>query len=353
MRAGSGSAPRCGSFTYTLTIRNDGQLRATDVRVVQALPPHTTFLSASAPGGTVTQSGGTVTISYPSLEVGYCNRRDIAVTVAVTSGALVGGVLGSTSYATSSTSALEVVYDNFAGAVATVIAGSDTVVPTIACQQNIAVANTSASGAVVNYALPAASDNCSTPTVQCTPQPGSTFAVGTTPVTCTARDAANNQSPPCTFTVTVSLEQPGWKWCHKCEGLFYGPQQAVSRCPEDGGTHDGTYSWDYSLFHTQAQFSGQADWKWCHKCKGLFYGPQQPFSRCPATGTHDGTYSWSYYLPSQQTGSSVPFTTQEQWRWCHKCRGLFYGPHAALSFCPATGRHEVGGSWNYKLKANI
>jgi hypothetical protein len=43
-----------------------------------------------------------------------------------------------------------------------------------------------------------------------------------------------------------AITQDGWRWCHKCEGLFYGPRQALSVCPA-GGAHDGSLSGNYSL----------------------------------------------------------------------------------------------------------
>lgn len=40
--------------------------------------------------------------------------------------------------------------------------------------------------------------------------------------------------------------QEGWDWCKKCQGLFYGPNQAQSVCPA-GETHDGSGSYNYPL----------------------------------------------------------------------------------------------------------
>lgn len=40
--------------------------------------------------------------------------------------------------------------------------------------------------------------------------------------------------------------QQNWHWCHKCQGLFYGPNQAKSVCPA-GETHDGSNSFNYPL----------------------------------------------------------------------------------------------------------
>ena len=55
----------------------------------------------------------------------------------------------------------------------------------------------------VNFATPLASDNCGVPTVSTTPASGSSFKLGTTPVHCTATDAAGNTNN-CTFNVTVT-----------------------------------------------------------------------------------------------------------------------------------------------------
>lgn len=82
---------------------------------------------------------------------------------------------------------------------------TDTQSPTLgACPANI---TNQAAGAncmaTVVYTPPTASDNCGTPTVTCTPPSGSSFPLGTTTVSCVAKDAANNMSSSCSFTVQV------------------------------------------------------------------------------------------------------------------------------------------------------
>jgi uncharacterized repeat protein (TIGR01451 family) len=65
-------------------------------------------------------------------------------------------------------------------------------------------ADAGACTAGVNYQAATATDNCDTVTPSCTPASGTTFAKGTTTVTCSATDSA---TPPntgsCSFTVTV------------------------------------------------------------------------------------------------------------------------------------------------------
>jgi hypothetical protein len=80
---------------------------------------------------------------------------------------------------------------------------TETVPPEITCPGDVfATTEVGAGSAVVTFDAPAASDNCGEPTVVCSPASGSTFATGTTPVTCTATDDAGNTTN-CTFNVTV------------------------------------------------------------------------------------------------------------------------------------------------------
>ena len=76
--------------------------------------------------------------------------------------------------------------------------------PSITCPDDIVTNVPSGVTKVnVNFATPLASDNCGVPTVSCTPASGSSFKLGTTPVICTATDAAGNTNN-CTFDITVT-----------------------------------------------------------------------------------------------------------------------------------------------------
>ena len=84
----------------------------------------------------------------------------------------------------------------------------DTTPPVIGAVSNLTVEATSAAGAVVTFALPTATDTVDpSPTVTASPVSGSTFALGTTTVTATAKDASGNTSTA-TFTVTVKDTTP-------------------------------------------------------------------------------------------------------------------------------------------------
>ncbi|MBI3949247.1 MAG: HYR domain-containing protein [Acidobacteria bacterium] len=72
------------------------------------------------------------------------------------------------------------------------------------CPPNLAlIANLGTDCAVGTFPLPTASDNCPGVTRTCSPPSGTCFPLGTTTVTCTARDTSGNTAS-CAFTVMVS-----------------------------------------------------------------------------------------------------------------------------------------------------
>ena len=88
----------------------------------------------------------------------------------------------------------------------TVTVARDTTPPSMVCPASISVTACSASGAVVNYPTPTATDNADfNVAVTCSPASGSVFPLGSTTVTCTATDDCTNRST-CIFTVTVNAD---------------------------------------------------------------------------------------------------------------------------------------------------
>jgi len=79
---------------------------------------------------------------------------------------------------------------------------ADTIVPQINCPGPITAQCTGPSGAQVNFVV-TATDNCDpSPSINCVPASGSTFAHGVTTVHCTATDVSGNVGN-CSFSVTV------------------------------------------------------------------------------------------------------------------------------------------------------
>jgi hypothetical protein len=74
--------------------------------------------------------------------------------------------------------------------------------PTVTVPRDMVVPAAGPDGAVVTWKVTVDDDEDPAPTVACVPKSGSVFAIGTTTVTCTGRDASGNQAVA-TFTVTV------------------------------------------------------------------------------------------------------------------------------------------------------
>ena len=81
---------------------------------------------------------------------------------------------------------------------------NDTQAPVITCPSDlVAAASVGQCSVPVTFSV-GATDNCGTPIVICVPPSGSSFAIGTNHVTCTATDGSGN-SNPCGFNIVVLL----------------------------------------------------------------------------------------------------------------------------------------------------
>ena len=156
----------------------------------------------------------------------------------------------------------------------------------------------------------------------------------------------------------VVVHQEGWRWCNRCEGMFFGVGPTKGRCPA-GGPHADLLSGKYRL---QLSGLGQPGWRRCRRCEGLFFhgNPNAEgglsTGRCPvpgpAGGVHDPAFSQHYIIDQNSLFSSSEVPTQPEWRWCRKCEGMFFGGHATKGRCPAGGAHDGFGSGNYNLPHN-
>jgi hypothetical protein len=148
-------------------------------------------------------------------------------------------------------------------------------------------------------------------------------------------------SPPAGPTV-----QGHWRWCNKCQGLFFPFSNDPGPCPA-GGQHNPAGSDNYVLrFTTGAAQPGQSNWRWCTKCNGLAFAGNPSLGSCPAGGLHEHTGSFDYVL---LLASDPAEQMQSNWRWCTRCQGLAFAGSPSLGPCPAGGLHDHTGSDNYFL----
>jgi hypothetical protein len=93
--------------------------------------------------------------------------------------------------------------NNISGAKTFTVTVADQTPPSVNPHAQITLEATSGSGAAASFVVTASDAIDPSPTVTCTPASGSTFPIGTTHVSCTAKDAANNTSAAVTFDVNV------------------------------------------------------------------------------------------------------------------------------------------------------
>ena len=84
----------------------------------------------------------------------------------------------------------------------------DTTAPTVSVPGAMTVEATGPSGASVPFSVTASDSDDPAPTVSCDQTSGQGFPLGTTTVSCTARDAAGNTSAPATFNIAVGDTTP-------------------------------------------------------------------------------------------------------------------------------------------------
>lgn len=154
-------------------------------------------------------------------------------------------------------------------------------------------------------------------------------------------------------SIPLARTQINWRWCRKCQGIWYAgwPHEwaarlATSNCPV-GGFHTYRGSGNYALIIGTPNVDGRQDgWRWCRKCQGLFYGRNHPNQTgvCPQGGGHDSTRSGLYSL----VHNTPNHPGQKDWRFCHKCEGLFFS-RSVQGVCPAGGNHDASRSGTYTV----
>lgn len=78
-----------------------------------------------------------------------------------------------------------------------------------------------------------------------------------------------------------------------------GPYPRVWQQYAFGGSYDSgivALPWLQNVSVKPVQHITQDQWRWCNKCQALFYGPHQALSGCPKGGTHEGGQSGNYVL---------------------------------------------------------
>jgi hypothetical protein len=83
----------------------------------------------------------------------------------------------------------------------------------------------------------------------------------------------------------------------------------------------------------------QLAWRFCVKCEAMFYDGFPDKGRCPAGGGHEAA-GFNFVLPHDVLETPM---TQADWRGCHKCGAMFFDGYPNKGICAAGGAHEPQG----------
>jgi uncharacterized repeat protein (TIGR01451 family) len=198
-QVGVSAAPAGGNVAFTLEVDNKGPDAAQSVEIRSPVPANTTFAAIvqnAGPAFTCVDpgAGNTGTTVCSGATLGPDERASFTVIYQVAAGTPDDTLISSSATATNSVPDLGTFND--AGTGAAVVGPASCA---LSCPANIVQVNDdNASGAIVTFVIP--STSCSN--VVATPESGSFFPLGTTPVTITGGSGSI-----CSFTVTVNDTQ--------------------------------------------------------------------------------------------------------------------------------------------------
>jgi hypothetical protein len=146
-----------------------------------------------------------------------------------------------------------------------------------------------------------------------------------------------------TASPATAAQQYGWRWCNRCQCLFYGDNHTSGWCVVGGG-HNWEGSGNYTPHYDY--YAGQSKWRWCYRCQSMWYGGDgNNRGHCPASDRHSSDGSGNYSI---EYDDHYDNHEQPGWRWCNKCYCLCYSG-LGQGYCPSRGRHDFDGSGRYHL----
>ncbi len=88
----------------------------------------------------------------------------------------------------------------------------------------------------------------------------------------------------------------------------------------------------------------QAAWRFCAKCEAMFFDGFPSKGVCAAGGPHQAA-GFNFVLPHDVPETP---TAQAAWRFCRKCEVMFFDGFPSKGTCAAGGAHEAAG-FNFVL----
>jgi hypothetical protein len=141
--------------------------------------------------------------------------------------------------------------------------------------------------------------------------------------------------------------QTDWRFCHKCDAMFFNGFPGKGQCPAGSG-HDAA-GFNFNLPHELKETpNAQANWRFCRKCSAMFFDGFPGKGHCQAGGGHEAS-GFNFDLPHDLPQTP---TAQSSWRFCQKCAVMFFNGFPDKGRCPAGGAHDASG-FNFVLPHDL
>ncbi len=138
--------------------------------------------------------------------------------------------------------------------------------------------------------------------------------------------------------LTVAKDRPYWRFCNKCQVMFYTDAQSDS-CAAGGRHRAQGYKFRLPFGGAETP-TAQSHWRTCKNCQAMFFNGYRAKGRCPVGGGHVADSTFRYVLPHDVPGTSK---AQTEWRFCNRCYAMFYDGYADKGRCAAGGAHVAQG----------
>jgi len=99
----------------------------------------------------------------------------------------------------------------------------------------------------------------------------------------------------------TATAQSRWRSCGKCKAMFFDGYQTKGRCPAGGGhRREDRFRDTFALPHSvPGTPRAQTEWRFCGKCQVMFYNGYPAKGRCTAGGEHNAQ-GYEFVLPHQR-----------------------------------------------------
>jgi hypothetical protein len=136
------------------------------------------------------------------------------------------------------------------------------------------------------------------------------------------------------------ISQDQWRFCDKCEGLFYNGFPTKGTCPAGEAHNAQGYNFDLPHGNNLVETAkAQVSWRYCGKCFSMFFDGFPDKGKC-ASGAGHVAQGYKFRLPHDISGDG---NNQSSWRYCQKCHVMFYDGYAGKGRCPAGSGHSAYG----------